>query len=53
MLTDTIKEELAGPRDLERLERLYAAKIALTCAIEEIQNRLSIHHNAGAIGARG
>lgn len=35
-----IRDELAGSKDRDRLDRLYVVKGGVTCAIEEARNRL-------------
>lgn len=39
LISRLIGDELAGSRNRETLERLYAVKGGLTCAIEETRNR--------------
>lgn len=39
LISRLIKDELAGSRNRQALERLYAVKGGVTCAIEETRNR--------------
>ncbi|HEX8937635.1 MAG TPA: hypothetical protein VF776_05145 [Sphingomicrobium sp.] len=40
LISRSIRDELAGSKDRDRLDRLYAVKGGMTCAIEEARNRL-------------
>lgn len=45
LISRLIRDELAGAKDRDRLDRLYTVKGGVTCAIEAARNRLQSAHD--------